>query len=741
MRNRSRKSKPVKRKRRWLRRLVIVSAATLLVVAVGLGILVANLRAIVLGVLRDSLPGFAVSLDRVSLESASRLRIRGLRLSGQRDDEGFAVRIEEVSVGYRIHLTKGIVLRDLDFRGGDVLLSPGTGGILASLGARGTKAKPTEVFPLGPAIGQISLRDSKLRFKTSDFNLECSLLGKSSSNGPLLSDTSFFLGARNVFLDMPSVKLRDVGADLSFVLNRDLTGKTIQLSAGELRLADLVSAEFQGSISLVEGPLLANGSFEVERLSLSDLLTRLKEPFPELANYRVEGEAAARSRFRYFAGDGAPLVVSGDLHVRRGHAVLPLAAPLVVEDLAADVPVQYSVEEGSSTLLLGSPEQQVTGATLSAARLLYDEEEMASDIVVSFRLRDQSLESSTASFIAHGGRITARSSGTLRDDSLALEGDVDFQKLQLGEILQRLRIQEPGAWGGVTGNASVSVSIKPTGEVRLSGDVTARLPEATVSLRNPLTITGLDVRSPFEYSAASDVQTFGIKPTESYPDGGVITAVRVGYGEKLAEDGTSAPKWSVSGLLASAVSDDEAIEFSIRSCEAYDGEVTGNASAVLEKKVLRYEGKLHVQDLDLQRLMKGLGVKREKFYMDGLVQGDIEVAGKAGMWDAISGEFSAIAPGGIIRVEDVEKLLGSMPAGKSTIESLKRNYTVEQWKGLVEGLKEFRYRVATATVKYPPLEPREGGGTGPDIRLHFEGTGAKQEFDITITIPVTFQRD
>jgi hypothetical protein len=721
--------------------LVIVSAATLLVVAVGLGILLANLRAIVLSALRSSFPGFEVSLDRVSLESASRLRIKGLQLSGPRGDEGSVVRIEDVSVSYRLDLTKGVVLKTLDLSGGDVFLSPGTGSIFASLGASGSKAKPAESFPLGPSIGRISLSDSRLRFKTPDFNLECSLLGKSRSDGPLLSDTSFFLGVRDVSLDLPSVKLRDVGADLSFLVNRDHTGKTIQLSAGQLRLADLVSAEFQGSISLVEGPLSANGSLDIERLSLSDLLARLKEPFPELADYRVEGEAAARSHFRYFAGDGAPLLMLGELHLRRGHAVLPLAAPLVVEDLAADIPVQYSVKEGSSTLLLGSPEQQVTGATLSAARLLYDEEEMASDIVVSFRLRDQSLESSTASFIAHGGRITARSSGTLEEDSLALEGDVDFRTLQLGEILQRLRIQEPSAWGGVTGNASVSVSIKPTGEFHLAGDLTARVPETTVSLRNPLTVTGLEVRAPFEYSTASNVQTFGIVPTDSYPDGGTITAVRIGYGEKIAEDGTSAPKWLVSGLLASAVSDGEAIKFSIQSCQAYDGEVTGDASAVLEKKALRYEGKLHVQDLDMQRLMKGLGVKREKFYMDGLVQGDIRVAGKGGKWDAISGEFSAIPPGGIIRVEDVEKLLGSMPAGKATIESLKRNYNAQQWKALVEGLKEFRYRVATATVKYPPLEPRAGGGTGPDIRLHFEGTGAGREFDITITIPVTFQRD
>lgn len=724
-----------------MRRSAIVSLVIVLFIVVAGGILLANLRGIVVRALRSSVPGVEVSVDRVSLESASRLRIWGLRLSGPRRDAGSVIRIENLSVGFRVVLTKGLVLKTLDLRGGDVLLSPGTKGILDSFGVSRPKAKPADVFPLGPEIGRISLADTKLRFQTPDLNLECSLLGNSQSEGPLLSDFSLSLGFRNISLDAASVTLRKVGADLSLFVNRDASGKSMQVSAGELRFADLVKSEFRGLVSLSEGALSARGALEVEPLSLSDLFARLREPFPELADYRVEGEAAASSRFLYFAGDDAVLALSGDLHVRRGRAELPLAAPLVLEGLAADIPVQYSVKEGRPTLLLGSSEQQVAGAALSAARLLYNEEELASDVVASFRLRDQSLESSNASFATNGGRIAARLSGKLDKESLALEGEVDLLKLQLGEILHRLGMDEYLAWGRVTGNANVALRIGSSGISRLVGDVAARVPETTVSLRDPLTVTGLEVRAPFEYSAASDVQTFGVKSTDSHPDGGVITAVRIGYGEKTGEDGTSSPKWSVSGLLASAVSDGEAIEFWIRSCQAYDGEVTGHATAAVEKKSLRYEGKLHVQDLDLQRLMKGLSVKREKFYIDGLVQGDIEVAGKGGTWETINGVFSAIAPGGIVRVEDVETLLGSIPAGKSIMENLKRNYTPQQWKAVVEGLKEFRYRVATATVKYPPLERRAGGGTGPDIRLHFEGTGAKQDFDITITIPITFQWD
>lgn len=741
MRDRSGKNKRVERKRRWLRRLVIVLTVIVLIVVAALGILLANLKAIVLSALRASFPGVEVSVDRVSLESASRLRIWGLQLSGPRGEEGSVVKIKEVSVGFRVALTKGLVLKTLDLSGGDVLLSPGEKGILDSFGASGTEAKPLEVFPPGPAIGRISLSDSTLRFKAPDFNFECSLLGKTLSEGPLLSDSSLSLGLRNISLDMTSVTVREVGADLSLFVNRDPTGKTIQFSAGELQLADLVKSEFRGLVSLSEGCLSARGALEVESLSLSDLLARLKGPFPELADYRVEGEAAVRSRFRYFAGDEAVLVLSGDVQVRRGRAVLPLAATLAAEDFAADIPVQYSAKGGSPTLLLGSPEQQLTGATVSAARLLYDEEELASDVIVSFRLKDNSLESANVLFTSHDGRVAARLSGAADEESVALGGEVDLYRLQLGEILHRLGMDEYLAWGRVTGNANVALRIGSSGVSHLAGDIAARVPETTVSLHNPLTVTGLEVRAPFEYSAVSDVQTFGVKSTDSHPDGGVITAIRIGYGEKIAEDGTSAPKWSVSGLLAYAVSDREAVKFTIQSCQAYDGEVTGHATAAVEKKVLRYEGKVHVEDLDLQRLMKGLGVKREKFYIDGLVRGDIEVAGKGGEWEAIGGEFSAVAPGGMVRIEDVEKLLGSIPAGKSVMENLKRSYTSQQWKALVEGLKEFRYRVATATVKYPPVEPRAGGGLGPDVRLHIEGTGAKQEFDITITIPITFQRD
>ena len=106
-----------------------------------------------------------------------------------------------------------------------------------------------------------------------------------------------------------------------------------------------------------------------------------------------------------------------------------------------------------------------------------------------------------------------------------------------------------------------------------------------------------------------------------------------------------------------------------------------------------------------------------------------------------NGEFAAIAPGGIIRVEDVEKLLESLPAGKSVLGSMKKRYTPAQWKTVVEGMKEFRYRVATASVIYPPVEPRPEGGLGPDVVFRFEGTGAGQDFRITITVPITFEKE
>jgi len=486
--------------------------------------------------------------------------------------------------------------------------------------------------------------------------------------------------------------------------------------------------------------MVTKGVLDIEPFSLANVLPRLKESFPELTRYEIEGETSAHLRLHYSSVEKGHFLISGNVTVRRGRASVPLPKRFVADELAADLPFQYSVLSGKTTIILGSDEQNLTGATVAAARVTYDQQELAADVLASFELKDQVLKSSSASFRTHGGSVHARVSGGFEGDTVSLVCDLNIQDISLEEVFSHLGIEKYSVSGGASGKAQVACAIGAKGRVGLDGECSVRVPEATVYLPKPLTILGLEIESPFEYSAASSVQMFGIKPSESYPWGGNITAAKISYGEKIAEDGTSMPRWTVSGFWATADSDGDSIRFSIKSCEAYDGEVTGSAVAFLDKEVLGYRGELHVQDLDLERLMKGLGVKKEKFFIDGLVQGDMAVSGKGGKWDEIKGDFAAIPPGGIIRVEDVEKLLSSIPAGKSVFESLKKRYTPDQWKTVVEGMKEFRYRVATAKIKYPPVEARPGDGTGPDIELHFEGTGAGRQFDITITIPVTFKK-
>jgi hypothetical protein len=272
----------------------------------------------------------------------------------------------------------------------------------------------------------------------------------------------------------------------------------------------------------------------------------------------------------------------------------------------------------------------------------------------------------------------------------------------------------------------------------LQGVSSLRVPETIVSLRKPLTITGLEIRVPFEYSRSANVHSFGVKKGESHPLGGVLTAERIGYGEREADDATTVPQWSVSGLWANAVSSADTTEVVIRSCRAYDGELTGTVTLSTGKKGLDVSGDLRLQDLDLERLVKGLGVKKEKFYVNGLMEGEITVSGKEGGWDEISTELSAVPPGGIIRIENVEKLLDSVPgeAGKATLDALKGGLGPDQWKSFKEAMKEFRYSEATVNVIYRPFQARLGPGLRARLELHLVGKGAGYPFDITI--PVTW---
>jgi len=230
----------------------------------------------------------------------------------------------------------------------------------------------------------------------------------------------------------------------------------------------------------------------------------------------------------------------------------------------------------------------------------------------------------------------------------------------------------------------------------------------------------------------------------------------------------------------------EATELSIESCRVYDGQLRGTIRASLNKKGLTYRGDFGLRGLDLERLVNGLGVEREKFYINGLAQGQVTVSGKEGRWEEIGGEFSAIPPGGILRVEDVDRFFNSLPGGKSALQRLKGRYSATEWKALVEGMNEsggilrvqnvdelvdslpsearkavvearkraftdqqwarfrdalqdFRYRVVTVKVTLRPLQTGSGKGYRAQAEVHLAGVGARAPFDeIDISILPTY---
>ncbi len=725
-----------------------MAAAGLLIAAIGFGIILANLKGIVLRQLRSSFPEMHISLDAVSLRPFSRLlRITGLQLSGGGGEKGSFVIMPKVDVRYRLDPFKGLILKSVKFPGVRANLRPGFGALLPSLAGPARTplpAKKFKKFPVGPRIAKLSLTGSTLDFRIPDLHLGCSIeeaTADSSSSGTLLDNTDFSLRLQGFSLNMPSFRLQDVQPRLSARVSRKPTGRRIDVVQGVFSIPDVVRADFSGGLSFEQSVLTAESEMRVRSFHLDDVLSLLKASFPELDSYRIGGSANARLQVHYRSGPRQPFSLSGDISLREGRASLPVPKPLIAEEVEADVPFRCSILDGKTTLTIGPDTQHLAGATLAAARVAYDEQELACDLLAIFKLYpgpqgDQVLKSLNASFRSHGGNVSARLSGNLQSDGVSLEGDVNVQDIGLDEVLCHFGVAKDTVWGNASGKAHLDCTTGPKATVTLKGELSLRVPEATVSLRKPLKVRGLEIIAPFEYSASSSVQQFGIEPSDSLPLGGAVTAQTIGYGERVAEDGTSTMQWSVSGVLANAVSSGNETTVSIESCRAYDGEVTGTVNIFSGKKSLNYDGKLQVEDLDLERLLKGLGVDTEKYYVNGLAEGSVTVSGKEGKWEKAKVVFSAIPPGGIVRIEDVEKLFDSIPgeAGKAALQGLKSGFTPQQWEKFVEGMKEFRYSVATVEMSYRPLRTRLGAGFRAEVELHLVGSGAGQAFDITIPL-------
>jgi hypothetical protein len=727
-----------KKKKRWRRRIGFAIFVVFLLTVIGVGFFLANLEQIVLRALRASLPGLNVSLDSVSLKSLSHAQIKGLRISGARPPDGSIVSMPRVDAHFRLHPFKGLLLNSLDFHGAELSLRPGVGAILSSL-ARQARTRPVAA---GPAVGKISLTNSMVDVRMPDFQLACGLeaLADSSSTGVLLHNTHLSFGLHRLSLTSPPLRLRDLDTRLSALIAAQPPGQRIDVLRGELHIPAILQTRFSGNLFLQKSSFQTEWQADVTPFQLARLLPHLEKSFPQIRDYRIEGQGAASLRLRFSSGPTEELLLSGGVHLRAGRAEIPLPELLLLENVSADLPFQCLIRGGTTSLALAPDEQHFTGPAVAASRIAYNAKDLATDLLASFEFHNEVLKSSNAFFRSHGGSVSARLSGMFRDETANLQAELDAHDIDLREVFRRFGLQKYDVWGPQTAaTAHLSCTAGPEDSLKIAGRLVVRVPEAIVTFKKPLTVSGLQVDAPFEYSYLSGVETFGVRPSDSHPFAGSVIAERIDYGEKVAEDGTSRPQWSVSDFWASIACTDTDAKLTDIYCLAYDGDVTGHISASLEKKGLSYAGGLQIENLDLERLLKSVGVKKEKFYINGLVRGELEVSGKRGMWDKIDGQFAAAAPGGIIRIENVERLFESLPAGKALLAGLKEQYTQSEWNLFVEGMKEFRYRTATAEIKYLPFELRPEGAFGLDIKIHIQGTGAGHEFDIPITIAITFE--
>ena len=169
-------------------------------------------------------------------------------------------------------------------------------------------------------------------------------------------------------------------------------------------------------------------------------------------------------------------------------------------------------------------------------------------------------------------------------------------------------------------------------------------------------------------------------------------------------------KFNMSDIKAGLELQDKTLSISNLSARAMDGDILGELEVTLDKEP-GYVLNLKCTALDVARLSRDFEW-REKFDMTGKLSGKLELKGKGAKIEVLSGDFSALAPGGELIIMDAQFLKNMAASTQQPVELL------------VENFKNYRYNTGLLTL----------GLENNDIivRLALEGNAGKRNLEVIL---------
>jgi len=121
----------------------------------------------------------------------------------------------------------------------------------------------------------------------------------------------------------------------------------------------------------------------------------------------------------------------------------------------------------------------------------------------------------------------------------------------------------------------------------------------------------------------------------------------------------------------------------------YGGRILGNGNIDFLDDSIEYKLSLGIIDFDTEELIKALEPK--DVYVSGLANGSVNWQGRVGTISRLNMELETEPQGGLIKIENIEKFLNSLPGGRETVANMQQSLGAHQWKTFIKTMKNYDY--------------------------------------------------
>ena len=133
---------------------------------------------------------------------------------------------------------------------------------------------------------------------------------------------------------------------------------------------------------------------------------------------------------------------------------------------------------------------------------------------------------------------------------------------------------------------------------------------------------------------------------------------------------------------------------------AYGGKLMGSGKIDITDTAIAYNLNMGILDFDAEDLVKSL--EPEDVYMTGMANGSLNLQGRIGEISRLSMELETDQEGGLIRIQDTEKFLNTLPGGEETVGTLQESLGSREWNIFIKSMKNYKYKDGSFKFKLDP---------------------------------------